>query len=57
MKRENSKQEEDGGNNKRSEFARVSEDMSELVFHLNSIQNDISHLAGRPISVYENRNA
>lgn len=34
-----------------SEFARVSEDMSELVFHLNSIQNDISEMAGKPISL------
>ena len=30
---------------KKSDFARVSEDMSELVQHLNSIQNDISELA------------
>ncbi len=41
------------GNNM-SEFAKVSEDMSELVNHLNSIQSDMSELAGRPISVYEN---
>jgi hypothetical protein len=33
------------------EFAQVSQDMSELVYHLNSIQNDISELAGRPISL------
>ena len=36
------------------EFSRVSEDMNELVFHLDTIQNDISELAGRPISVYDN---
>ena len=30
---------------RKSDFARVSEDMSELVHHLNSIQNDISELA------------
>ena len=36
------------------EFSRVSEDMNELVFHLDAIQNDISELAGRPISVYDN---
>ena len=34
-----------------TEFAQVSQDMSELVYHLNSIQNDISELAGRPISL------
>ena len=28
--------------------------MSELVYHLNTIQNDISELAGRPISIYAN---
>ena len=33
------------------QFAQVSQDMSELVYHLNSIQNDISELAGRPISL------
>ena len=32
-------------------FTQVSQDMSELVYHLNSIQNDISELAGRPISL------
>ena len=37
--------------NKETEFAQVSQDMSELVYHLNSIQNDISELAGRPISL------
>jgi len=39
--------------NKQTEkqFAQVSQDMSELVYHLNSIQNDISELAGRPISL------
>ena len=31
--------------------SQVSQDMSELVYHLNSIQNDISELAGRPISL------
>ena len=37
-----------------SDFAQeVSADMNELVFHLNSIQNDISELAGRPISINE----
>ena len=34
-----------------SEFAQVSEDMNELVYHLNSIQSDISELAGKPISL------
>ena len=34
-----------------SEFAQVSEDMNELVYHLNSIQNDISELAGKSISL------
>ncbi len=38
-------------NKKGLEFAQVSQDMSELVYHLNSIQNDISELAGRPISL------
>ena len=38
----------------KSEFAKVSDDMNELVYHLNSIQNDISELAGRPISIYDN---
>jgi hypothetical protein len=38
----------------RNEFSRVSEDMSELVFHLDNIKSDISELAGRPISVYDN---
>merc|ERR1719412_1729092 len=38
-------------NKKETEFAQVSQDMSELVYHLNSIQNDISELAGRPISL------
>jgi hypothetical protein len=28
--------------------------MSEMVEHLNTIQNDISELAGRPISIYDN---
>ena len=37
-----------------SEFAQVSEDMNELVYHLNSIQNDISELAGKNISLCEN---
>lgn len=37
-----------------SEFAQVSEDMNELVYHLSSIQNDISELAGKPISLCEN---
>jgi hypothetical protein len=37
-----------------SEFAQVSEDMNELVYHLNSIQNDISELAGKSISISEN---
>ncbi len=40
------------------EFSRVSEDMKELVFHLDQLQpggiTDISELAGRPISVYDN---
>lgn len=36
---------------KQTEFAQVSQDMSELVYHLNAIQNDISELAGRPISL------
>jgi hypothetical protein len=35
-------------------FAQVSQDMSEMVHHLNSIQHDISELAGRPISLYDN---
>ena len=35
----------------KKQFAQVSQDMSELVYHLNSIQNDISELAGRPISL------
>lgn len=39
----------------RSEFAKVSEDMNELVYHLNSIQHDISELAGRPISICDNQ--
>ena len=34
-----------------NQFAQVSQDMSELVYHLNTIQNDISELAGRPISL------
>ena len=38
-----------------SEFAQVSEDMNELVYHLNSIQNDISELAGKNISLCENK--
>ena len=38
-----------------SEFAQVSEDMNELVYHLNSIQNDISELAGKNISICENK--
>ena len=38
----------------KSEFAKVSEDMNELVYHLNSIQHDISELAGRPISICDN---
>ena len=46
--------EEEENKKKKSEFAKVSEDMSELVFHLNTIQNDISELAGRPISIVEN---
>ena len=37
-----------------SEFAQVSEDMNDLVYHLNSIQNDISELAGKPISICDN---
>ena len=36
------------------EFTRESEDMNELVFHPDAIQNDISLLAKRPISVYDN---
>ena len=44
-------------NGDKSEFAKVSDDMSELVFHLNSIQSDISELAGRPISVYDEEDA
>ena len=36
---------------KENQFAQVSQDMTELVYHLNSIQNDISELAGRPISL------
>ena len=43
-----------GGGDLKTEFSRVSEDMNELVFHLDTIQNDISELAGRPISVYDN---
>ena len=35
-------------------FAQVSQDMSEMVHHLNAIQHDISELAGRPISLYDN---
>ena len=35
-------------------FAQVSQDMIEMVGHLNTIQNDISELAGRPISLYDN---
>jgi len=35
-------------------FAQVSQDMSEMVEHLNTIQNDISEFAGRPISLYDN---
>jgi hypothetical protein len=35
-------------------FKQVSQDMSEMVHHLNTIQNDISELAGRPISLYDN---
>ena len=38
-----------------SEFAQVSEDMNELVYHLHSIQNDISELAGKSISLCENQ--
>ena len=34
-----------------NQFVQVSQDMSELVYHLNTIQNDISELAGRPISL------
>ena len=34
-----------------SEFAQVSDDMNELVYHLNSIQNDISELSGKSISL------
>ena len=45
----------DEGAKKKSEFAKVSEDMTELVFHLNTIQNDISELAGRPISIVESK--
>ena len=44
----------DKSSNLAGEFSRVSEDMNELVFHLDAIQNDISELAGRPISVYDN---
>ena len=36
---------------KQTDFAQVSQDMSELVYHLNTIQSDISELAGRPISL------
>ena len=36
------------------EFTRESEDMNELVFLLDTSQNDISELAGKPISVYDN---
>ena len=43
-----------GAGDMAGEFSRVSEDMNELVFHLDTIQNDISELAGRPISVYDN---
>ena len=32
----------------------VSEDMNELVFHPDAIQNNISMLAKRPISVFDN---
>lgn len=39
----------------KSEFAKVSEDMNELVYHLNSIQHDISELAGRPISICDSK--
>ena len=35
-------------------FTCVSKDMNKLVFHMNAIQNDISLLAKRPISVYDN---
>jgi len=38
-------------NSDRNEFVRVSEDVSELVQHLNSIQTDMSELAGRPFSI------
>ena len=34
-----------GGKKSSSDFAQVSQDMNELVFHLNEIQNDISELA------------
>ena len=52
---ENSKQVESRAAEKKkkqpTDFAQVSQDMSELVYHLNTIQNDISELAGRPISL------
>ena len=58
MSQESKKNESSSKNNGETEegiqsqqFAQVSQDMSELVYHLNSIQNDISELAGRPISL------
>ena len=57
MSQEPKKNESSSKNNGETEgiqsqqFAQVSQDMSELVYHLNSIQNDISELAGRPISL------
>ena len=50
-KDDTSAQESANKNIQETEFAQVSQDMSELVYHLNSIQNDISELAGRPISL------
>lgn len=50
-KTEQNEIQQDGTAKDPSEFAQVSQDMSELVFHLNSIQHDISELAGRPISL------
>lgn len=48
---DNAKQSIEIREKKQTDFAQVSQDMSELVYHLNSIQNDISELAGRPISL------
>jgi len=48
---ENNGDDDDDGEEDKSAFARVSEDVGELVSHLNSIQQDMSELAGRPFSL------